>query len=145
MSCAVAYSLNEPEVKILNAFFAAVFLLSAYMQYNDPDPIAWIAIYGYGALVCTLAFFKKDNRIWHYAGIVFFLSYAIYLFFAPDGAYSWFTLHSAENIAGAMSNNKPWIESTREFFGLLILSFAHILNLLLRKSVLNKRTQTVDQ
>lgn len=37
-----------------NVLFAAMFVLSAGLQYNDPDPAAWIAIYG-GAAVATLA------------------------------------------------------------------------------------------
>ena len=127
-------------VKIVNAFFAVIFLVSAAIQYNDRDPYLWMSIYGYGALVCILAVFRKDSKILHYAGLVVFVSYAIYLFFAPNGVYTWFSLHSAENITGSMSDDKPWIEATREFFGLLILSFAHILNLLFRKSLINKRT-----
>ena len=30
---------------ILNALFLAAYLLSALVQYNDPDPWAWVAIY----------------------------------------------------------------------------------------------------
>ncbi|MDT0646448.1 transmembrane 220 family protein [Zunongwangia sp. F260] len=136
---------NQLFVKIANAFFAVIFLVSAFIQHNDPDPLLWMSIYGYGALVCMLAIFGKDSKILHYAGLVFFVSYAVYLFFNHNGVYTWFSLHSAENITGSMSDDKPWIEASREFFGLLILNFAHILNLLFRKSFRNKRTQTVDQ
>ena len=131
---------NQLFVKIANSFFAVIFFVSAFVQHNDPDPFFWMSIYGYGALVCILAIFQKDSKILHYAGLAVFVSYAIYLFFAPNGVYTWFSLHSAENITGSMSDDKPWIEATREFFGLLILSFAHILNLLFRKSLINKRT-----
>ena len=31
------------------------------------------------------------------------------------------TKHDAANIAGTMKAEKPWIEETREFFGLVIL------------------------
>lgn len=119
-------------MKILNAFFAVTFLVSAFIQYNDPDPALWMAIYGYGALACSLALIKKDNRIWHLVGVSFFLAYAVYLFFAPDGVLSWITKQGAENITGPMAHEKPWVELTREFFGLLILSFAHLLNLFFR-------------
>jgi hypothetical protein len=136
---------NQLFVKIANVFFAVIFLVSAFVQHNDPDPFLWMSIYGYGALASTLAIFGKDSNVLHYAGLVVFVFYAIYLFFAPNGVYTWFSLHSAEKITGSMSEDKPWIEATREFFGLLILSFAHILNLLFRKSLRNKRTQIVDQ
>lgn len=129
---------NQLFVKIANAFFAVIFLVSAFIQHNDPDPLLWMSFYGYGALVSMLAIFRKDSKILHYAGLAVFVSSAIYLFFAPNGVFTWFSLHSAENITGSMSDDKPWIEATREFFGLLILSFAHILNLLFRGSLKNK-------
>ncbi len=37
-----------------NVLFAAMFLLSAGLQYNDPDPGAWIAVY-VAAAAATLA------------------------------------------------------------------------------------------
>ena len=38
--------------RITAGFFCAVFILSAAVQWNDPDPLAWIALYG---LAATLA------------------------------------------------------------------------------------------
>lgn len=119
-------------MKIINAFFAVIFIISAVIQYNDPDPALWMAIYGYGAVVCILAFADMDNKVWHVVGLIVFLTYAGYLFFVSDGVLSWMTQHEAESISGPMAHEKPWIELTREFFGLLILSFALLLNLLFR-------------
>jgi len=130
-------------VKIINPFFAVIFLISAGLQFNDPDPALWIAIYGYGALACALAFAEKDNRIWHLGGLIVFLVYAAYLFFVTNGVLSWITQHKAESITGPMAHEKPWIELTREFFGLLILCFAHLLNLLFRFKK-NSRTQITE-
>lgn len=120
-------------MKFTNAFFTVIFIISAGIQYNDPDALLWMGIYGYGALVCLLAILGKDHFIWYYAGLTFFLAYAFYLFFIPNGVLSWVTQYDAENITGSMLEEKPWIESTREFFGLLILSFALFLNLFFRK------------
>ena len=39
-----------------NAAMTAVFLLSAGVQYNDPDPARWVAVYGVAALVCIMMF-----------------------------------------------------------------------------------------
>ncbi len=39
----------------VQTLFAALFLLSAALQYNDPDPVSWIAIYGAAAAACLLA------------------------------------------------------------------------------------------
>lgn len=117
-------------MKIFNSIFAFLFLLSAIVQYNDPDPFLWIGLYGLGALICLLAIFGKDNFIWHYTGLIIYLSYATYLFFEPMGVLSWILDYQRENIAQEMAAGKPWIENTREFFGLLILSFALMMNLL---------------
>lgn len=125
-------------MKIVNAFFAVIFVISAVVQYNDPDPEMWMAIYGYGALICILSFLRKDNKIWHYIGLAFFLSYAVYLFFIPNGVLSWITDHRASSITGPMAHDKPWIEAPREFFGLIILSFALLLNLFFRKKEIGK-------
>jgi hypothetical protein len=35
-----------------NAFFLLIFLLSAAVQYNDPDSLRWIAIYTAAAALC---------------------------------------------------------------------------------------------
>ena len=42
-------------MRILNPIMAALFLLSAAVQFNDPDPIQWIAIYTTAAFACVLA------------------------------------------------------------------------------------------
>ena len=34
---------------------AVLFLIAAALQYNDPDPLRWMAIYGLAALACLLA------------------------------------------------------------------------------------------
>jgi hypothetical protein len=34
---------------------AVLFLVAAAVQYNDPDPLRWMAIYGLAGLACLLA------------------------------------------------------------------------------------------
>jgi hypothetical protein len=51
-----------------------------------------------------------------------------------DGVWSWANEHNAENIVQSMKATKPWIEETREFFGLLLLVIALVSNMIwLRK------------
>lgn len=108
-------------MKIFNLLFCLLFVLSAALQYNDPDPYIWIPIYGYGAVLCWLAFRNKYHPRAYLAGIGVYTAYAVYLFFAADGVWDWLTRHHAENIAQSMKAETPWIEDTREFFGLVIL------------------------
>ena len=108
-------------MKVFNLIFCLLFVFSAALQYNDPDPYLWIPIYMYGALLCWLAFRNKYYPKAYLIGIFIYLTYAIYLFFAKDGVLDWINKHNAEDIAATMKAEKPWIEETREFFGLIIL------------------------
>jgi hypothetical protein len=115
-------------MKGLNLFFIFLFIASAALQYNDPDPWLWMPLYLYGAFVCYLALKKKFYPSLIIAGIVAYSVYAIYLFFDKTGVLNWAQEHDAENIAQSMKATKPWIEETREFFGLLLLITALLLN-----------------
>jgi hypothetical protein len=108
-------------MKIFNLFFCILFILFAALQYNDPDPYIWIPVYGYAAVLCWLAFRGRYFPKAYLLGIVAYLGYAVFLFFEKDGVYDWLTVHKASNIAGSMKAESPWVEDTREFFGLLIL------------------------
>jgi phage-related holin len=108
-------------MKIFNLIFCILFVFSAALQYNDPDPWLWIPIYMYAAILCWLAFRGKYFPRAYLLGIAGYLVYAVILFFEEDGVLDWLTKHNAANIAGSMKAEKPWIEDTREFFGLMIM------------------------
>lgn len=114
--------------KIFNVVFCLVFILFAAFQYNDPDPYLWIPLYLYAAVLCALAVKNKFYPIAYFAGLFFYLAYAVYLFFTTDGVLDWINKHEAENIAATMKAAKPWIEDSREFFGLLILITVLLVN-----------------
>ena len=108
-------------MKAFNLFFCLLFVFSAALQYNDPDPYIWMPIYMYGAVLCWLAFRNKFYPKAYLIGIIIYAVYAIGLFFWKNGVLDWATKHHAEDIAATMKAEKPWIEETREFFGLIIL------------------------
>ncbi len=108
-------------MKFFNLLFFVLFLLFAALQYNDPDPYLWVPIYLYAAGICWLAFRNKYYTAALWTGIILFGGYAIYLIFAEDGVLDWIQKHNEENIAASMQADKPWIEETREFFGLMII------------------------
>jgi hypothetical protein len=107
-------------MKVFNISLCVMFVLFAGLQYNDPDPYVWMPIYLYAATFCWMASRGRFYRRWYIAGILVYLAYATYKFFDKDGVEEWFTLHHAENLAETMKATKPWIEETREFFGLFI-------------------------
>jgi hypothetical protein len=43
-----------PLLSACNWLMAALFGLSAVLQYNDPDPLSWIALYAAAAAACVL-------------------------------------------------------------------------------------------
>jgi len=115
-------------MRIFNLIFFVIFLSFAALQYNDPDPYIWIPIYGYGALLCWLAFRNKYYPSAFLLGIIVYSAYAGFKLFEPDGVWDWLTKHKAQNIADTMKATKPWIEETREFFGLVILIVVLLVN-----------------
>lgn len=95
---------------ILGWVFGALFLVSAVVQYNDPDSWIWILIYSIAALVS----FGFALRRLHYIvslsfGVIALLGF-IYVF--PE------KFEGFEIGAGDIKN----IEEGREAFGLLIIS-----------------------
>lgn len=47
---------------VFNIIFLTAFLLSALVQYNDPDPIPWLAIYLTSAVMCLALLLKRPLR-----------------------------------------------------------------------------------
>ncbi|HMG66824.1 MAG TPA: transmembrane 220 family protein, partial [Chitinophagaceae bacterium] len=108
-------------MKIFNLIFCFIFIFFAALQYNDPDPYVWMPIYLYAAVLCWLVFRNKFFPKAYLLGIAVYSVYAIYKFFDENGVWDWMTKHHAANIADTMKAEQPWIEETREFFGLVIL------------------------
>ena len=111
-------------MRIFNVVFILVFVLSAALQYNDPDPYVWMPLYLYGAFLCYRALEKKYHPAPYITGLILYSGYAVFLLFDKDGVISWISDHNAENIVQTMKATKPWIEETREFGGLLMLIVA---------------------
>ncbi len=96
--------------KFAGGVFAILFLISAVLQYNDPDPLLWIAIYGMATLV-TLGFvFNKVSYI--VPALVGLLGVIGFFLIFPE-KFEGFALGK-----GDIKN----IEEAREAFGLLIIS-----------------------
>ncbi|HUR11506.1 MAG TPA: transmembrane 220 family protein [Flavitalea sp.] len=117
-------------MKIFNIIFCVLFIIAAALQYNDPDPYLWIPIYLYAAVLCWLAFRRRFYPRLYITGIILYAGYAVFLLLENNGVLDWFNNHAAENIASTMKATKPWIENTREFFGLLILIAVLLVNLI---------------
>jgi hypothetical protein len=117
-------------MKIFNILFILLFIVSAALQYNDPDPYLWMPIYLWAAFLCYQAIKGKYNRYAYLVTLTLYTVYAGFLFFSATGVQSWFSEHNAENLVQSMKATKPWIEETREFFGLMITCGVLFFNML---------------
>jgi general stress protein CsbA len=124
-------------MKFFNLIFCILFILFAALQYNDPDPYVWMPIYLYTSVLCWLAFRNKYFPKAYLIGITVYTVYAIYKFVDENGVWDWITKHKAENIAGEMQASQPWIEETREFFGLIILIVVLVIDYFYAKRGIN--------
>jgi hypothetical protein len=125
-------------MKAFNTIFIFLFVVAAALQYNDPDPYVWMPIYLFGAYLCFQATKGYFNKKLYRFGLLIFGGYAVYLFFDKTGVLNWAGEHQAENIAQSMKATKPWIEETREFFGLLILIGVMAINMIWSRRLKNK-------
>lgn len=107
-------------MKTINLILCALFVLFALVQYNDPDPYLWAPIYLFVAAVCGYAAFGKYNRPITLIGTVILGIYT--LTYVPDFI-DWIKM-GMPNIVETMKAEKPYVELTREFGGLVICMLA---------------------
>lgn len=124
----------------MNYCLSVLFFSFAILQYNDSDFYIWIPIYLSVSVLCFLAARKKFYPRTYYVVTAIYFLYAVWKFLQTDGVLSWELEHEGENLAQSMEAKKPWIENTREFFGLVISIFSILLNLAWYYA--NKNTRT---
>ena len=103
-------------MKILPWTLVIIFLLFAAVQYNDPDPIQWMLLYGGVAVHFALAALGRLYRPAVWLWLVAALIWAAFLL--PDFI-DWLQM-GAPSIVQTMKAETPWVELAREFLGLLI-------------------------
>ncbi|MES2733172.1 MAG: transmembrane 220 family protein [Bacteroidota bacterium] len=102
-------------MRYFSIFWVIIFVLFAALQLNDPDPLVWMPIYLYAALMAGLAAAGKFNIPALVVGAAFYLIGAIYLF--PSSVGDW--LHHEEQ-AKSLQMTLPFVEEARESMGLMI-------------------------
>lgn len=112
----------------LNIIFCLSFLLFAWFNLNDKDSWLWVPIYVAASACCALVAFGLFYPLIYLILIAFYLIYAVILFFARDGVRDWIVKYKQPSITESMQATKPYIEKTREFFGLLIITAALVIN-----------------
>ncbi len=113
--------------KFIYLLLTAIFLVFAYLQLNDVDPVHWTLGYLAVAISCGMAAFGKYPKWWLWGITAIF---GVWMLIALPGVIDW-EQQGFPDIAGEMKASTPVIENSREFFGLLI-AFAAMLPLALR-------------
>ena len=105
-------------MRIVNFILAVIFLIFAFVQINDPDPIIWIIIYGAMSVVCVMAAFKFYPTTFLIGLGIIYLLYAIYYF---PGVQEWLQQDSKMDLFDNLAKMEhSYIEESREFLGLMI-------------------------
>lgn len=102
-------------MKITGLIASIIFILFAAVQYNDPDPLIWITIYSYAAVVSFLVFRGIYVIPALFAGAAFYLAGSLLYF--PDSTSSWIY---EEWHNESISMKTPEMELARESFGMMI-------------------------
>jgi hypothetical protein len=105
-------------MKVLHYTLAVLFLAFTIVQFNDPDPILWIIIYGAMVAVCVLAALNKFYpKVMMVQGGLYF----IYCGLLWSGVSQWFASDDKAMLFDDIAKMQyPYIEESREFLGLAI-------------------------
>ena len=114
-------------MKILNLVLAILFVVFAFLQINDPDPVLWILIYGGMAVMCIQGAFRY---YYHPVIIGLLVLFSLYSFVYFDGVRVWFGSDDKSMIFDDLAKMQyAYIEESREFLGLVICILVLIMHL----------------
>lgn len=105
-------------MRILNFILAIMFLVFAFVQVNDPDPVIWILIYGSMAVISVMAIFEFYQKKFLIGLLILFILYGLFL---TPGVLEWLRQENKAALFDDVAKMRhPYIEEAREFLGLLI-------------------------
>jgi len=105
-------------MRALYVVLSGLAVVSAALQFNDPDPLYWIAVYAGAAAVIAATAIGHFSRFW--AALVAGGAVAGMLMTAP-GFLTWLGSGDYAALWGQMMAGKPYVEESREFLGLAIV------------------------
>jgi hypothetical protein len=101
--------------KVADALFLLLFAFSVVVQINDPDPLAWIAIYGAAAVACLLSLTGRLS--WWFAVITGLVALAWAFTIAPRviGQVPFLDMFAEFEMTDI------GVEESREMYGLILI------------------------
>ena len=116
--------------KIKNLFLFVLFVLFAVLQLNDIDGELWFSIYFIVSLLCLYNTFKAIPKSILILSIIALMTYSAFHF---SLFIDYLNTENKEEIFGEMVYDKPYLEGTREFVGLLLAAFGIMYQIKIRK------------
>lgn len=113
--------------RILGVILGLCFMGFAVVQYNDPDPLAWMTVYLIAALLSVAAGFGKVNNS---LLLIAFIAYAVGVVYWWPEQYEGVGDSMRDATTGALLKN---VEEGREALGLAICSLAMLSFILLSR------------
>lgn len=111
---------------VIKIILFIIFALFAIVQLNDPDPIHWFTIYGLVALISLIAIFRNIPKL-----LIYILSFALLVYAGYHFLYfiDYIQMEDKKELFGEMVYEKPYLEGTREFLGLVLAAAALLFQL----------------
>ena len=116
--------------KIKNLILFVLFVIFAVLQLNDPDGKLWFSIYFIVSLICLYNTFKAVPKSILILSIIALMSYSVFHF---SLFIDYLKTENKEEIFGEMVYDKPYLEGTREFIGLLLAALGIMYQIKIRK------------
>jgi Transmembrane family 220, helix len=104
-------------VRTLDLVMTLLFAFAAALQFNDPDPVRWIAIYGAASVLSLTVFFRRRVPPAVAIGVA-----AIALVWAASIAFGGPAASEYSHMFDAWEMKSPSVEEAREASGLLIVA-----------------------
>jgi hypothetical protein len=110
----MADSGSSRALRAVNSIVAVMFVISAVVQYNDPDPWLWVALYAGAAAACFVSGrFSWSRALAALVAIASFGWATTMLGVLPDLQFA--------DLFKSMQAQTPIIEEGREFLGLMLV------------------------
>ncbi len=116
--------------KIKNLFLFVLYVLFSLLQLNDIDGELWFSIYFIVSLLCLYNTFKAIPKSILILSIIALMTYSAFHF---SLFIDYLNTENKEEIFGEMLYDKPYLEGTREFVGLLLAAFGIMYQIKIRK------------
>lgn len=124
------FEVLSKQQKIKNLILFLLFAIFALLQLNDLDGELWFSIYFIVSLLCLYNTFKAIPKSILILSIIALMTYSAFHF---SLFIDYLNTENKEEIFGEMVYDKPYLEGTREFIGLLLAAFGIMYQIKIRK------------